>query len=377
MKKLNNIVYMGILVLLLVGCSNKVDINTGTSSLKPNVTMQNQIIEKSNSEAIKVEELVRKDSVKRNENAVSVSVKVDLLLKQGEHGDKVINFQKKLYNIGYDLSVDGIFGNQTSEIVKKIQIHNNIEPTGNVDTKTDSIVKSIKDIRSYAPPKKEEQTVQTQNNTNINDALKGLTSIPDIKTNPGEAEQVIVVLAGSYGSIRATCTTYEKNNGNWKMIDEGKAVTGIKGFSDNRKEGDLTSPTGKYGIPFLFGNADNPGVKLPYRSVQVGDYWVSNKIISEYNVWMHYDGSNPKERLYDYEELWTKPLYKYAAVIDFNYGQNKIMGKGSGIFLHIAPYGGGGTLGCIGISETQLVKVIKWLDPAKKPVIIMGVKGSI
>lgn len=210
-----------------------------------------------------------------------------------------------------------------------------------------------------------------------NKSSTDLTTIPNIKTSTGDAEQVIVVLADRYGTIRSTCLTYEKIDGNWYVVTQGEAVTGLHGFSDNRKQGDLTSPTGKYRIPFLFGNADNPGAKLPYRKVQIGDYWVSNKTINEYNVWMHYDGPDVKQRFCEYEKLWVQPLYKYAAMIDFNYGENKIIGKGSGIFLHLTPHGGGGTLGCIGISETQLVKIIKWLDPAKKPIIIMGVKGNI
>ena len=79
-----------------------------------------------------------------------------------------------------------------------------------------------------------------------------LTTIPNIKTSTGDAEQVIVVLADRYGTIKSTCLTYEKSNGNWHMVTQGEAVTGINGFSDNRKQGDLTSPTGKYRIPFLF-----------------------------------------------------------------------------------------------------------------------------
>ena len=74
----------------------------------------------------------------------------------------------------------------------------------------------------------------------------------------------------------------------------------------------------------------------------------------------------------NYESLWLEPLYKYAAVIDFNYGANKILGKGSGIFFHIAPPGGGGTAGCIAVTEDHLVKILKWMDPSKNPCIMLG-----
>lgn len=304
-----------------------------------------------------------------------------ILLKSGDSGDKVIELQKKLYNIGYDVGVDGDFGNQTSEALKAFQKTKDITPTGNYDNITDAALKTIKDVRSYTPPK---PVVIANNQSSVAPASQPSTTpskepatIPNIKTDPGDAQQVIVVLATSYGTISATFKNYEKVSGIWQLINSGGAVVGKAGFRDNRHEGDMSTPTGKYGISFMFGNADNPGVKFTYKKVQVGDYWVSNKIIEEYNVWMHYDGTDADARFYDYEALWEQPLYKYAAVIDFNYGPDRVLGKGSGIFLHIAPYSGGGTAGCVGVSEGNLISILKWLDPAKKPVIIMGVNGSI
>lgn len=356
-------------IIALTGCIRKTTPNVQPSLNSESSTEAQETTKKDETK----ETTVVKTEDKTSEADIQPApvVKLEVVLKQGDSGDKVSQLQKKLFSLGNDLTVDGIYGNETAEAVKKIQKSNNLEQTGNLDMKTDEIVKGMKDVRAYSPPQSAVAAPAPV------EAPRGLSIIPDIQTNPGDSQQVIVVLAPSYGTINASFKTYEKINGLWQVANSGSAVTGKKGFSDNRQEGDLTSPTGKYGIPFLFGNAANPGVKLPYRKVQEGDYWVSNKIIEEYNVWMHYEGSDAKERLYDYEALWTQPLYKYAAVIDFNYGQGKIMGKGSGIFLHIAPYTGGGTLGCIGISETNLVKTLKWLDPAKKPIIIMGVKGHI
>lgn len=216
---------------------------------------------------------------------------------------------------------------------------------------------------------------------NVEDIVQGkdvaFNSLAKVNTDIGDSEQALVVLADEYGTYKTTYAAYEKINGKWTVISSGNSVIGKCGFSDNRTEGDMTTPTGKYGFPFMFGTASNPGVKYEYRLVTEGDYWVSNTILSEYNVWMHYTGSDPEARLHDYEELWKQPLYKYAAVIDFNYYSNKQMGKGSGIFLHIAPYSGLGTAGCVAMKEAELVGVLKWLDPNKKPVIVMGVKGHI
>ncbi|HEY5562693.1 MAG TPA: L,D-transpeptidase family protein [Clostridiaceae bacterium] len=210
-----------------------------------------------------------------------------------------------------------------------------------------------------------------------NPIISPTPSVPGVDTSAGDSEQVIVVLTNNYGVVQGTYATYDRINGAWVLFSSGRAVVGQKGFSEDRTEGDMTTPTGKYGFPFMFGIAANPGVHLEYRQVVEGDYWVSNTILSEYNIWMHYDGTDAKVRLYDFESLWTEPLYKYAALIDYNYCSNKRMNKGSGIFFHIAPSSGNGTAGCVAVSEENLVNVLKWLDPAKDPCIIMGVEGHI
>lgn len=361
MKKVFIIIF-AFMILILTGCSGKVMPSDNGESSKNKDTSVIQTLNNVNNDKLSVSDVA--------------ASQVEIILKRGDNGDKVIDLQKKLYTLGFDIAVDGVYGIETSKFIMKIQKSNNMDQSGNLDKKTDEIIKGMKGVRAYNPPKIMATPAAVEKKS-IVEAPKGLTTIPNISTSIGDAQQVIVILASSYGTIHANFNTYEKINGYWQVVNSGNAVTGIKGFSDNKHEGDLTSPTGKYGIPFLFGNANNPGAKLSYRKVQPGDYWVSNKIIDEYNVWMHYDGSDPDGRLYDYEALWKQPLYNYAVVIDYNYGVGKVMGKGSGIFLHIAPPGGGGTLGCIGVSETNLVQIIKWLDPAKKPIIIMGVKGHI
>lgn len=188
----------------------------------------------------------------------------------------------------------------------------------------------------------------------------------------GKSRQVILVQASSASSVHVKYKTYEKDsNDNWKLKLSTIGVVGKKGVSANRHEGDLTTPEGIYGFLFAFGRASNPGTKMQYRKTHPGDYWVSTR--KQYNLWVKYK-SNPNTKFGrgNYEDLYATSLYKYAAALDFNYGKNKIIGKGSAIFMHIAPHSGRGTAGCIGISEKSLVKVLKWMDPKKNPKIIIG-----
>lgn len=206
--------------------------------------------------------------------------------------------------------------------------------------------------------------------------INNLMGIPnkfiDNLNSVGNSTQVIIVEASSIGTFHAKASTYELIDGKWsEYMAPFSCVIGMNGFSTNRHEGDKTTPVGSYHFPFLFGWHGNPGFKFPFKAAGPCDYWVSNSSWAEYNVWMNYKG-NPKNRFEDYELLSSQPLYKYAAATDFNYNSDKIYGKGSGIFIHIAPPAGGGTLGCVGMPEDNLLKILMWMDLSKNPVLIMG-----
>ncbi|MCM3728911.1 hypothetical protein M3226_25040 [Neobacillus cucumis] len=57
--------------------------------------------------------------------------------------------------------------------------------------------------------------------------------------------------------------------------------------------------------------------------------------------------------------------YTYGFVI--NYITQRTPNKGSAIFFHV---GSGYTLGCTSTAQTNVVNILKWLDPKKNPVII-------
>ena len=44
--------------------------------------------------------------------------------------------------------------------------------------------------------------------------------------------------------------------------------------------------------------------------------------------------------------------------------------KGGGIFLHVS--NGKPTAGCIAIPQAQMAKVMRWLDPAKQPIVVVA-----
>ena len=61
--------------------------------------------------------------------------------------------------------------------------------------------------------------------------------------------------------------------------------------------------------------------------------------------------------------------YDYGAVIAYNTA--RIPGLGSAIFLHVST--AGPTAGCVSLPAAQLLQVLRWLDPARQPRIVLGV----
>ena len=73
------------------------------------------------------------------------------------------------------------------------------------------------------------------------------------------------------------------------------------------------------------------------------------------------------------ETMDTTPSYLYGAVIAYN--DARTPGLGSGIFLHVSH--GSPTHGCVSLSESELLDVLRWLDPARSPRIAIGTLASL
>ncbi len=180
--------------------------------------------------------------------------------------------------------------------------------------------------------------------------------------------------APTYASQKGTLTAYQYSGGSWHVAyGPVTAELGINGLSDNRSEGDGTTPTGAYGIgTTMYGLGAPLNSRYSYHTLVCGDWW-SGVEDDTYNQFLHIPcGQN----LPNSEALWQQTVaYQHFAVIDFNLNPT-ILGKGSGIFLHDDTTSGV-TNGCIAIPPTTLDQVLKWLDPAQDPVIRIGTSSEV
>ncbi|OKK16816.1 hypothetical protein AMK16_24270 [Streptomyces sp. CB00455] len=196
------------------------------------------------------------------------------------------------------------------------------------------------------------------------DDLQGLPGISEQTRAkiPAESRQLILVTGKAADSSESTATLYTRPapGADWVRAESWPARNGAKGWSTERTYGDLTSPQGVFALTDAGGLLPKPpGTRFPYDkdpAFVAGGRGVNGESLA---------GS-----------------FDYVVAIDFNrtpgtspLDPTKPEGeeKGGNIWLHVDH--DGPSQGCVGIPKEAMKKVLETLDPAAKPVIVMGPEG--
>lgn len=188
----------------------------------------------------------------------------------------------------------------------------------------------------------------------------------------GSARQLITVMASGYDSTTAEVEIWQRSGSCWLAAGgPWSGMIGENGFTDHHIEGDGTTPTGIYGIePIVYGNAPNPGTREPYHQLVCGDWWDEDPTSGDYNTFQHVPCGETPPFGGGSEALWTEtPQYPSFAVVEYNTDPVKPY-AGSAIFLHADT--GSPTTGCVSIPLADLDQVLRWINPADTPTIVMG-----
>lgn len=193
----------------------------------------------------------------------------------------------------------------------------------------------------------------------------------------GDCQQLVIVgdeetlLIDSKKHYNAMLYAFEKSaDGSWESAFPPFVVhLGVNGFvaPEQKREGDLKTPTGYYGLPFAFGKKNDLNTKFEFMEIGPKHVWVSDTTSSEYNkIVVDKDGkyinNKANEKLYR-----NDILYDYAVVVDYNMAEPVAVGKGSAIFIHIERFENHRTAGCVSMSRDEIIRLIEWLDSSKKP----------
>ena len=192
-----------------------------------------------------------------------------------------------------------------------------------------------------------------------------------------DAKQVILVYNREAESPIAEYFTFEKDGNKWKNIFKVKSNIGRNGFAAfyEKREGDGKTPSGIFRMDTAFGYGKKIDSKMPYKQSTVFDFWVDAANQPEYNRWIVSRTGKPS---FSVERMKRSDhLYEFGVILEYNTCPEPISGNGSAIFLHWERAQGASTAGCVSVSLEAILKTLEWLDPKKRPVIIMGTKKEL
>ncbi|MDY0811514.1 L,D-transpeptidase family protein [Kitasatospora purpeofusca] len=179
---------------------------------------------------------------------------------------------------------------------------------------------------------------------------------------PAGTNQVVLASGEGKDTNRSTVTLWTRTGeGRWLAGETWQGHNAFKGWTTDHNEGDLRSPIGVFSLTDAGGRKADPGSKLPYDRD-------SNFVVSG--------------RGFAGEQLAGS--FDYVVAIDYNRvpGNSPLdprrpngSTKGGGIWIHVDH--GGPTHGCVSVPEDKMAELIRTLDPAAHPVIVMGDAGSL
>lgn len=180
---------------------------------------------------------------------------------------------------------------------------------------------------------------------------------------PVSSRQALVVTGEGRNAPRSGVVLYERDaDTGWQPVtDRWPAHNALRGWTHDHEAADLRSPIGVFTLGDAGGRLPDPGSRLPYDEDSAFDS-PGTGFLGE-----PLEGSFDYVVAIDYNRTpGTTPLDKVRPLG---------LGKGGGVWVHVDHKGP--TQACVSLSKTHMVELLRLLDPAKQPVIVMGDAGAL
>ena len=145
-----------------------------------------------------------------------------------------------------------------------------------------------------------------------------------------------------------------KNNHLFVRDKKLKCAVGHNGLTNDKKEGDLSTPIGVFKFNKIYYRADKLGETnfvIDSSIIQKNDGWCDDEKSKFYNQYIQFPFNESAEHLYREDKI-------YDIVCVLNYNTSPIIpGLGSAIFLHVARSNFAVTRGCIAIDREELLTI--------------------
>ncbi|MFF3604837.1 hypothetical protein [Streptomyces sp. NPDC002463] len=175
---------------------------------------------------------------------------------------------------------------------------------------------------------------------------------------PDGSTQALVVTGATEDSNTSTATLYRRDPARGWIEAAGpwRAHNALQGWTSDHTAGDLRSPIGVFRIGDAGGKLPDPGARLPYDEDEAFDI-SGTGFLGE-----PLEGSFDHVIAIDYNRVpGRSPLDKERPL-----GEE----KGGGVWIHVDH--GGPTQACITLDREALRELLRALDPAAEPVVVMG-----
>ncbi len=139
---------------------------------------------------------------------------------------------------------------------------------------------------------------------------------------------------------------------------------GRGGIVANKREGDGGTPKGTFRPRKLWWRADRsprPQTFLPVRAIRADDAWCEDPNSRHYNRPLKLGHGGDRLRRDDH-------LYDFIIEIDHN-TRPTIAGRGSAVFLHLARTNFSPTAGCVSMTKSAMLHLLRQIGPDTKIII--------
>jgi L,D-peptidoglycan transpeptidase YkuD (ErfK/YbiS/YcfS/YnhG family) len=172
---------------------------------------------------------------------------------------------------------------------------------------------------------------------------------------PESSRQVIAVYGKGPNSAKSTAVLWIRHGDTWSRTRSWAAHNGKRGWTTDHHEGDKRSPVGVFTLSDAGGVLPDPGKGgLPYsRSAAFAapHYW-------------------PKTHWHDFDYVIAIDYNRVKGTSPLDPTRPQGRSKGGSIWLHMDH--GSGTSGCVSLPKSAMRRLLRALDPARRPVVVMG-----
>ena len=210
-----------------------------------------------------------------------------------------------------------------------------------------------------------------------------------------QVKQLITVTSPRWSDTRARLRMWHKRHGRWHLVRGPVRVSlGWGGWvpARQRRQSTGTTPAGRFTVPYAFGTRGDPGTAMDYRHVDRNDFWpYEPRDPATYNILQPHRARTTRWRS-DYVERLADHGYEYSYSVVLGYNLPRGVhwsrarkqwvarrpadtDRGGGIFLHVKRQRY--TAGCVSAPLRDVRWIVRRLDPALSPRIVMGPRGWV